>query len=59
MPCIIDTFQRAHGAGRHRVIGVFHLSKLDPAPRGVLFPQKIQPFFRYGVHHVMPPIVMP
>lgn len=59
MPGIIDTFQRAHGARRHRVIGIFHLSEFDPAPCGVLLPQKVQPFSRYGVHHVTPPIVMP
>ena len=59
LPSVIDVFQCAHGTGRHWVVGVFHLSELDPAPCGVLLPQKGQPFSRRRVHSEIPPIVMP
>ena len=59
LPDIVDEVQRSHGAGWYRRIGIFHLSELDSAACGILLPQKIQPFSRYGVHHVMPPIIMP
>ena len=54
LPDIIDAFQRTRGTGRHRVIGIFHLSELDSAPCRVLLPQKSQPFFRNGQFTYLP-----
>lgn len=42
-----------------RVPGIIQLPRLDPAARGELIPQEIQPLLRYTLHDDLSPFILP